>query len=284
MTTDGIATQDPPTERLYGLLRGRERVLLAIVAVLAILAWLGTLDRMDGMVMSSRFDGGGFAFFVVLWVVMMAAMMFPSVWPAVTIHARVVRWRAERGKAVAGGTGVFLAGYLAAWTLYGLAGYGVFLLAQAGGLDELSDASLNRYVVGPIAIAAALYQAVPFKQTCLKHCRHPLFFFMDNWREGVRGSAWLGLRHGAYCVGCCWALMLVLLGLGFMSVTWMAAGAGAIAVEKLAPVRFARAASALLALGFLALGILAIAAPHVLPGVGGMAPMDATTPMDTMMP
>jgi predicted metal-binding membrane protein len=205
----------------------------------------------------------------------MAAMMLPSMWPVLAIHTRVVRWRAQRGPATPGVSAAFIAGYLASWTLYGLAAYGLLLLFQAAGLDTVSDVTLNRYVLGPIALVAAAYQLTPLKEVCLRHCRHPLFFLMEHWHDGVGGSARVGLRHGAYCVGCCWALMLVLLGLGFMSVTWMAAGAGAIALEKLAPPGFGRVARATLAIGFLVLGVIAIAFPEHLPGTVTMEPMDS---------
>ncbi len=142
-----------------------------------------------------------------------------------------------------------------------------------GRLEEISSADLTRFVVALVALAGALYQLAPFKQACLHHCRGPLSFFMEHWREGTHGALAMGARHGAYCVGCCWMLMLVLLALGVMSVAWMAVVSVAIAVEKLTPVAWARLASGLLTVGLVALALVAAVRPSWLPGVGGMGDM-----------
>lgn len=247
----------------------RRRLAAAVVlGALAVGAWAASVDRMDGIDMGSRFSVGSLGFFVVLWVLMMAAMMFPSVWPAVAMHGLVIRRRAASGARVFGRSAAFVAGYLSAWTAFGLVAFGLLAVARAAGLDTLSDTELARYGVAPTALAAAVYQVVPFKQVCLKHCRGPLSFFLLHWREGIRGALTMGVRHGTYCVGCCWLLMLVLLALGVMSITWMAVVSVAIAVEKLTPFRWARLASRLLTAGLVALAIVALAKPSWLPGVG----------------
>ena len=225
---------------------------------------------MNGVGMSGRFSVGSLGFFVVLWVLMMAAMMFPSVWPAVAVYGLVVRRRASTGAHSIGRSASFVAGYLGSWTVFGLCGFGLLAVARTAGLDTLSEVELSRYLVAPVALAGAVYQVAPLKQACLRHCRGPLSFFLEHWREGARGALSMGARHGAYCVGCCWMLMLVLLALGVMSVTWMVIVALAIAVEKLAPAGWARLASGLLAAGFAALALVALARPSWLPGVGGM--------------
>jgi predicted metal-binding membrane protein len=247
----------------------RRRVATALVlGCLATGAWAASLDRMGGMRMGERFSVGSVGFFVVLWVLMMSAMMFPSVWPALAMYGLVIRRRSSAGARSVGRSATFVAGYLASWTAFGLVAFGLLVVARVAGLDRLSDDELARYVVAPVAFAGALYQVVPFKQVCLRHCRGPLSFFMQHWREGARGALVMGARHGGYCVGCCWMLMLVLLALGVMSVTWMAVVALAIAVEKLAPARWARPASGLLAAGLVALALVAIVKPSWLPGVG----------------
>ena len=126
-------------------------------------------------------------------------------------------------------------------------------------------------MVAPVALAGAVYQIAPFKQACLRHCRGPLHFFLEHWRDGSRGAFVMGARHGVYCVGCCWMLMLVLLALGVMSVTWMVVVSVAIAVEKLAPAGWARRAGGVLTVGLAALALLALVKPSWLPGVGGMS-------------
>jgi len=262
-----IAATSPVTQRrlIAGLVLG----------ALAVGAWVASVDRMDGMAMGSRFSVGSLGFFVVLWVLMMAAMMFPSVWPAVAMYGMVTRRRVASGARTTGSSAAFVAGYLAAWTAFGLAAFGLLAVARAAGLDTLSTDEIARYGVAPVALAAAVYQLVPFKQTCLKHCRGPLSFFLQHWRDGYGGALRMGVIHGAYCVGCCWLLMLVLLALGVMSITWMVVVSIAIALEKLAPLRWARFASGVLTVGLVALAVVALAKPSWLPGVdSGMGGMD----------
>jgi len=253
----------------------RRRAAIALVlGSLAAAAWAASADRMHGMTMADRFSVGSFGFFVVLWVLMMAAMMFPSVWPAVALYGLVLRRRPATAARAPGRLGAFVAGYLGSWTVAGLIAFGLLAGARAAGLGDLSDEQVARDVVAPVALLGAAYQAVPFKQACLSHCRGPLSFFLQHWRDGPQGALLMGARHGGYCVGCCWLLMVVLLALGVMSLTWMAAVSLAIAAEKLAPARWARYASGLLAAALVVLGVVAAARPSWLPGVdagtGGM--------------
>ena len=253
----------------------RRRVATVVVLVgLGIAAWFAAADRMTGMEMGGHFDAGSFGFFVVLWVLMMAAMMFPSVWPAVAIFGLVVRRRLPADASALGRSTVFVLGYLASWTAFGMVAFASLALARNVGLDGLSDADLSRYIVAPIALAAAAYQFVPFKQSCLRHCRGPLSFFLDHWRDGRAGALAMGSRHGAYCVGCCWMMMVVLLAVGVMSIAWMAFVSLSIAIEKLAPPRFARVASRSLTVGLVVLALIALFQPAWLPGIDGMQGMD----------
>ena len=246
----------------------RRLVAVVVLGALAVAAWVASVSRMGTMDTASRFSVGSLGFFVVLWVVMMAAMMFPSVWPAVAIHGLVIRRRAAAGARSSGRSTAFVGGYLGAWTVFGVVAFGLLAVSRSAGLDTLSDDELARYGVAPTALAAAVYQVMPLKQVCLKHCRGPLSFFLQHWRDGIRGALTMGLRHGMYCAGCCWLLMLVLLALGVMSITWMAVISVAIAVEKLTPLRWARLASGVLTVGLVALAVVAIAKPSWLPGVG----------------
>jgi predicted metal-binding membrane protein len=231
----------------------RRRVVAAVVVgCLTVGAWLASVGAMQGMEMGGRFSVGSFGFFVVLWVLMMAAMMFPSVWPAIAVYGMVVRRRAAAGAHSLGRSAAFVAGYIGVWAAFGLYAFALLAVARASGLDSLSPAELARYVVAPVALAGAVYQVAPFKQSCLRQCRGPLHFFLEHWRDGARGALVMGARHGAYCIGCCWMLMLVLLALGVMSVASMVVVSIAIAVEKLA-----------------ALALVALVKPLWLPGVGG---------------
>jgi predicted metal-binding membrane protein len=261
-----VALNISPTSR-------RRAATAAVLGCLAAGAWFASLDRMGGAAMAGRFSVGSLGFFVVLWVLMMAAMMFPSAWPAVALYGLVVRRRTSAGVNAFGRSLAFVAGYIGSWAAFGLAVFGLLALARAAGLDTLSGVELSRYVVAPVALAGALYQLAPFKQVCLRHCRGPLSFFMGYWRDGVRGAVAMGARHGAYCVGCCWMLMLVLLALGVMSVTWMAGVSIAIAVEKLTPAAWARLATGLLTAGLVALSVVAAGKPSWLPGMAEMSEM-----------
>ncbi len=254
---------------------GQRRLAAAVVlGALAVVAWIASVDRMNAMSMGSRLSVGSLGFFVVLWVLMMAAMMFPSVWPVIATHALVISRRAGAGRSH-GRSVAFVGGYLGAWTAFGLVAFGLLWVARSAGLDTLSDNELARYGVAPIALVAAVYQGVPLKRVCLKQCRGPLSFFIEHWREGIRGALRMGLRHGAYCVGCCWLLMAVLVAIGVMSITWMAVVSVAIAVEKLAPPRWAWLASGALTAGLVAVAVVALARPSWLPGVGsGMGKMN----------
>jgi predicted metal-binding membrane protein len=273
-----------PGERALSPTSKRRIATATVLGALAVVAWIASVRRMDDVGMDDRFSAGTFGFFIGLWVVMMAAMMFPSVWPTLSLHATIARSRSTAGVRAAVESGAFVAGYLASWTAYGLLAFGVLEIASRNGLGGLSDRELGRYVVAPVALAAALYQLAPLKQACLRHCRGPFSFLRAHWRDGLVGAVRMGTIHGGYCVGCCWMLMLVLLAVGLMSVTWMAIVSIAIAVEKLTPARSAWLPSTLLGVGLAVLALAALIRPTLLPGVHGMGGMHHKAPaMQTTM-
>src|SRR5205085_8868935 len=142
------------------------------------------------------------------WVVMMAAMMLPSAWPTLMAFHQVQLRRRELGKsAPTAGSAVCLCGYLLAWTLYGLAAYGVISGGRALDIQALSWRRDGPYLVGAVIAAAAIYQLTPAKDACLRKCRRPGHFFLSIWRDGLSGALRLGVQHGLWCIGCCWALM-----------------------------------------------------------------------------
>jgi predicted metal-binding membrane protein len=215
----------------------RTRVaLVALLLVLAAVGWWLTARWMEGMDGGPWTDLGTFAWFVGVWIVMMAAMMFPSVAPTVALYSRLTRSRSP-GLPV-----VFTSGYLLVWGAVGVLAFG---LAGAGG-----------------RVAGAI---LPFKDVCLGKCRSPLGFLLGSWRDGPEGALAMGMRHGAWCVGCCWALMASLFALGVMSLVWMAVVAALIALEKLVPRR--RVATLATVGVLLVLGGLLLAAPNALPGL-----------------
>ena len=168
---------------------------------------------------------------------MMAAMMFPSIWPMVVMYSRIQRGKRERGQeAPAGATALFVAGYLVTWTAAGLVAYAVFEAARSLSIDALSWDRGGPYLAGGVIVArGAIYQLTPLKDVCLSKCRNPLMFVLTSWQPGRLGALRMGIEHGAWCVGCCWALMAALFALGVMSVGWMVFIAALIAIEKLLP-------------------------------------------------
>ena len=251
-------------------------VLLAALLVLAVVAWAFTDDRMDGMESTPGMSLGGLGFFLTVWVVMMAAMMFPSVAPTVLMYDRLRSGHRARGKgAPADATALFVTGYLTVWTAAGLAGYGLVELGRDLDPSFLAWDEAGRYVTGGVIVAAALYQLTPLKQACLVKCRSPMMFLAERWRHGRPGALRLGVQHGAWCLGCCWALMAALFAVGVMSLGWMAVIAAIIAGEKLLP--WPMAARYGVALFLLLLGLGVAFFPGDVPGFA--EPMDAMDPM-----
>src|SRR5215207_508282 len=250
-----------PTPRL-------ERHQLALVAALlglAIAAWVVTDDRMAGMSSAPGMSLGGLGFYVTVWVAMMAAMMFPSVAPTVLMYDRLRAGHRMRGKGAApDATALFVAGYLCVWTGAGLAAYGLFELVRALDPPFLAWDEAGRYLTGGVIVAAAAYQLTPLKRACLVKCRSPMMFLAERWRHGRRGGLELGLRHGAWCLGCCWALMAALFAVGVMSLGWMAVIAAFIAGEKLLP--WPRATRHAVALALVVLGLAVALVPGDVPG------------------
>jgi predicted metal-binding membrane protein len=238
------------------------RVRLGLVAVLLALAGLGwwwTADRMAGMDQGPWTGLGALGWFLGVWLVMMTAMMFPSVAPTVALYSRLTRQRSPLSPLL------FVAGYLVTWTGAGL---GAFALAAVLGRipgDPFAWDRAGRWVAGATLVVAAVYELTPLKDVCLSRCRSPLGFLLGSWRDGRRGALRMGAQHGAWCVGCCWALMASLFALGVMNLTWMAVVAGLIAVEKTLPWR--RVATYGTAAVLLALGVLLLVAPHAVPGL-----------------
>jgi predicted metal-binding membrane protein len=241
-------------------------VVIGTLVGLAAVAWWATDLRMAGMDAGPGTDPGAFGFYVTTWTVMMAAMMFPSIAPMVLMYVALQRGRRERGlPAPAGATACFVAGYLVVWTVVGLAAYAVLELGRDldGGLLAWHDA--GRWVVVGVLLAAAAYEFTPLKDACLRRCRGPLGFLITEWRDGRAGALRVGAVHGAWCVGCCWALTAALFALGAMSLVWMIVIAILIAVEKMLPWRGAATAGVAAVLVALAIGVAA--APSDVPGL-----------------
>ncbi len=240
--------------------------LIGLLILLAAVAWAVTDGQMAGMDAGPGTDPGALGFFLGVWVVMMAAMMFPSIAPMVMMYVRMQEGRRAHGQGViAAGTVLFVAGYLLAWTAAGLLGYAIYQLGREVTGDVFSWDNAGPYLAGGILIAAAVYQLTPLKDVCLRHCRSPFAFLMHHWRPGAFGSLRMGVVHGGWCVGCCWALMAALFALGLMSLGWMALIAALIAAEKLLP--WEAAANRGIALLLLVLGLSVAFVPASVPGL-----------------
>ena len=228
----------------------------------ALAAWIVTAERMRGMDTGPGTDLGGLGWYTGVWVTMMAAMMLPSVAPMVLLFARVSNESARRGRSSVP-TWVFVSSYLAVWSVYGLVAYGLFRIVRSRNLDFLAWNRAGPYVVGIAVIGAGVYELTPLKSVCLRHCRSPVHFILGGWREGWLGALRMGSEHGAYCVGCCWGLMVVLFALGVMSLFWMAVVAAVIFAQKILP--GGERATRALAVALVALGIWVAAAPGSVP-------------------
>jgi len=238
------------------------RVRLGLVAALVVVAgvgWWWTARQMHGMDEGPWTGLGTLGWFLVIWVVMMAAMMFPSVAPTVALYSRMTRRRSALLPLL------FTGGYLVTWAAAGLAAFALAAALERVGGDVLAWEHGGRWVAGVTVLVAAVYELTPLKEVCLGKCRSPLGFLLGAWRDGRWGALRMGAKHGAWCVGCCWALMASLFALGVMSVTWMAVVAGVIAVEKTLPWR--RAATYGTAALLLVLGVLLLAAPDTIPAL-----------------
>jgi predicted metal-binding membrane protein len=189
-------------------LAGAGLVLVTVAAWIFVVASSGD-DSMDMMPSAGAYIGS--------WTVMMAAMMLPSVAPFALLYAR--------GASTAAAPGLLAAGYIGVWALVGVPAYA---LDRALGMDHPT-------ATAAVLIAAGLYQLSPLKQACLRRCRSPVNFLVQYWRPGLGGAFRLGARHGAYCLGCCIALMAVLVVAGGMGLVWVVAIALVVAAEKLLP-------------------------------------------------
>lgn len=228
---------------LEGALR-RDRIVVACGLLLVIaLSWIylltgaGVMPEADGKLMamdSVPWTPGHAAMMLLMWALMMAAMMLPSAAPMILLYTTIARARQAKGKqAVA--SGVFAFGYIAAWAVFSLVAVALQFSLDSAALLPPAMETTHKALAASILIAAGVYQWSPLKQACLRRCRSPLDFVLTHWREGRRGAIDMGFQHGAYCIGCCWMLMLLLFVGGIMNLAWIAGLSVFVLVEKLTP-------------------------------------------------
>jgi predicted metal-binding membrane protein len=223
-----------PIERV---LRKDRLVLSILLATLTALAWL-SMARM-----AQQTPGGGerfmpccatFGLVFSMWVVMMAGMMVPSVTPMVLTHAQVIRRRSRLGAPYVS-SGLFLSGYLGAWSGFSLVAALVQWSLHRSSLFNPETLRLHPIAGGAVLLCAGAFQLSEAKHACLSQCRAPLGYFITEWRDGRAGAFIMGLRHGWSCIGCCWLLMAILFAAGVMSLWWGAAITAFVIAEKLVP-------------------------------------------------
>jgi predicted metal-binding membrane protein len=249
--------------------------LVALLFALAGIGWWWTLDRMRGMDNGPWTSLGSFGWFVGVWIVMMAAMMFPSVAPTVALYSRMTRERSGVEPIL------FATGYLVTWAAAGAVAFGIAYAGSQLAGDVFAWDRAGRWAAAATLVVAAVYELTPLKDVCLGKCRTPLGLLLGSWRDGRSGALRMGMRNGAWCVGCCWALMAAFFALGIMSVVWMAVVAGLIAIEKTLPWRRIAVYGTTAAL--LALGLFVLAAPSAAPGLkiptgGSLSQMNQMSP------
>lgn len=253
----------------------RAQTIAAALLALALAGWIVVALRMEGMDDGPGTALGALGWFVGVWMTMMAAMMLPAVVPMAWAFDRVASTRRRGGSLAA-----FLTGYALVWAAFGVVAFAFDALVRAIDPAFLAWDRQGPIVAGAAVALAGLYELTPLKLRCLRHCRSPLHFLLGHWHDGRGGAVRMGVEHGAWCVGCCWALMAVLLAVGVMSVRWMLVVAAVVLVEKVAP--FGARATRWFALLLIALGIWIAAAPGTVPalhepddgGAGTMMPMN----------
>jgi predicted metal-binding membrane protein len=224
-------------------------------------------DGMAGMAMAGMSGAGwsiaGALVFVAVWTIMMAAMMLPAAAPMILIFASAQARRAENAAIP---TWIFVGGYLLVWAAVGILVYVIVQLASdfATRLTSLQRATWAPYSLGMTLIAAGLYQFTPLKRACLGHCRSPFAFVAQHWRDGRGGALAMGMRHGIYCLGCCWALFALLVAAGIMSLAWMLLLTLFVFAEKVFP--WGRQVPTAIGILLIILGLVVSGGIAILPG------------------
>ncbi|GAC1345189.1 MAG: DUF2182 domain-containing protein [Ktedonobacteraceae bacterium] len=248
------------------LLQRQRYLILGVLLVMAAIAWVLLIwqsammnNRAMGLTM-----GMSAMLFIALWVVMMIAMMFPTAAPMILMFRAVYAGKRQQEQPFVP-TWFFVSAYLLVWSLSGVLAY---LLAV--GSEHLAAQSM--WLVenaarfgGVVLVAAGLYQLSPLKHICLSKCRTPLQFILGSWRDGYGGAFQMGISHGAYCLGCCWLLFVILFPLGIMNVAVMALLTVLIYAEKSLPI--GRQISQVAGVGLIAYGALVMVLPAALPAM-----------------
>jgi predicted metal-binding membrane protein len=221
--------------------RRRHQAVSAALFLVTVSSWgylvllsirMGDMRSPLAMPMTSAWTRSDAALMWSMWAVMMAAMMLPSVAPMVNAYSRVTTSDVSAGD---GSPSVFIAGYVAVWSGFAAVATAVQWVLHDATLVTSTGVSNSSWLGGGILLAAGTYQFTGLKDACLNQCRSPFGFLATEWRDGRFGALVMGVRHGAFCVGCCWAVMALLFVLGVMNLWWIAVVAGVVLIEKVIP-------------------------------------------------
>jgi len=253
-------TTSSPLPRERNLILGSLLVLSA--AAWALLIGQALVGDEQAMGQGGLTMGMGAPLFIAIWVVMMVAMMFPTAAPMILMFTAIHAGKRQRGQSVVP-TWIFVGAYLIVWTLFGLLAYILAVGAERLVAQSMWLMDNVARLGGVVLVGAGLYQLSPLKQACLAKCRTPLQFILESWHDGYGGAVRMGLAHGAYCLGCCWLLFVILFPLGVMNVAAMAAITLLIFAEKSLPLgpRVGQVA----AMALIAYGVLVVVWPDALP-------------------
>ena len=284
--------------------RVQKAVVTSLIATSA-LAWIASINQPDMMVAMTTYNPLAISLFTASWTAGMAAMMFPAITPMVLMYNRLVTNKEnnrgsqssvtiqeeqgeEEGKATSSFPSLrvilFVGCYLLVWALTGIALLLAWSVVMNNTIMTTGNSALIQYLYGGLLIIAGAYQFTPLKRICIGYCESPMSFFMRRWRDGTSGAVKMGLYHGMYCLGCCWAYFLLMVALGWMNLLWMGLFAGIIFGEKMwsRGIWVARAAG----IGLAIVGVLLAAG--MLPSIVSPSPSmvdvkDDTGDMTTMM-
>ena len=249
--TSNKETENVNNER-HGLVLSRERMIIALsLLAMTSLSWaylwfdavrMGAMHMNSGDMAENAMNmppagspwGVHALLTFVMWSIMMVGMMLPSALPAITLYGAMTR-KKQATDSVFPSVWAFTGGYLAVWTVFSAAATILQTGLNSVGLLTSMLVSNSYWLSGSLLIIAGIYQWLPIKDVCLQKCRAPLQYFLFHWRPGNAGAFRMGLEHGAFCVGCCWAIMLLLFAAGVMNLMWVAIIAGFTLVEKLLP-------------------------------------------------
>lgn len=232
-------------------------VVISLIATSA-LAWIASFNQPDMMVAMTTYNPFSISLFTASWTAGMAAMMFPAITPMVLLYNRLVTSKQNNRSSQSSVTIqekeeqerdsskvtssrsfpslriiLFVGSYLFVWALTGIALLLGWSVVMNNTIMTTDSASIVQYLYGSLLIVAGVYQFTPLKRICIGYCESPMSFFMRRWREGTSGAVNMGLYHGMYCLGCCWAYFLLMMALGWMNLLWMGLFAGIIFGEKM---------------------------------------------------